>query len=329
MKIIVYGSGGWGTAISMLLSANGHSVTLWSAFEAEAQTLSETRENPLLPGVLLPAEVAVTTDGAALPDAELAVLAVPSFAVRETARKIEIAPGGTVVCVSKGIEPGTNALFYDVIADELQKTGKDYKTAILSGPTHAEEVSRSIPTAAVAASPDENAANLVQEAFMCDTFRVYTSNDVVGVELGGALKNIIAIAAGVCDGLGFGDNTIALLVTRGLSEIAELVEKMGGRRETIYGLSGIGDLIVTCTSRHSRNRRAGYYIGTGLSPEEAVEKVGAVVEGKFAAKVAFGLAERFGIEMPISCAAYEVLYKGANARDSITALMTRQKKSEI
>ncbi|MDR0839108.1 MAG: NAD(P)-dependent glycerol-3-phosphate dehydrogenase [Oscillospiraceae bacterium] len=328
MRITVFGSGGWGTAIAILLCGNGHDVTLWSAFESEAAALRDTRENPLLKGVKIPDDVHITSNlKQSLADAELAVIATPSFAVRETAVKLRGALTGdcVVVCVSKGIEQNSSRLFSEILRDAL---GEKRRIASLSGPTHAEEVSLRIPTACVAASRDRDAAELVQDVFMNEYFRVYTSDDVVGVELGAALKNVIALCAGICDGLGYGDNTIAMLATRGLTEIAHLVIALGGRRETVAGLAGLGDLIVTCTSRHSRNRRAGVLIGKGYSVKDAMSEVGAVVEGYYAARAARDLSERTGIDMPICSEAYRVLYEDKDPRAALRELMTRTKRSE-
>lgn len=328
MKITIFGSGSWGTAVAMLLHGNGNDVTIWSAFEEEAAMLRKTRENSRLPGVRIPEEIRIT---AALDDAAqgigLAVVAVPSFAVRETARRLRgrLPDGCITLCISKGIEKDTAKRFSEVLEEEL---GAVEKIVILSGPSHAEEVSRRIPTACVAASKDVQAAMAVQDIFMNDFFRVYTSADVLGVELGAAFKNIIALCAGVCEGLGYGDNTIAMLATRGLAEIAELCVAMGGHKETLAGLAGLGDLIVTCTSRHSRNRRAGVLIGEGNDTDAAMQKVGAVVEGYYAAQAAKTLAEKVGVEMPICEEAYGVLYNRVDPRAAMRRLMSRTKKAE-
>ncbi|MDR2501816.1 MAG: NAD(P)-dependent glycerol-3-phosphate dehydrogenase [Oscillospiraceae bacterium] len=328
MNISIFGSGGWGTAISLLLSDNGHRVTLWSKFPEEACALSETRATPLLGGIILPQSVAITSDIAdACHGARLAVIATPSHAVRETAREMSafLAPGTVVVCVSKGIDERDLKLFSQVLSEIF---GEERRIVTLSGPSHAEEVARRIPTGCVAASRDENAALLVQDAFMNENFRVYTSSDVIGVELGAALKNVIALCAGTCDGLGFGDNTIAMLATRGLEEIARLAVAMGGRKETIAGLAGLGDLIVTCTSRHSRNRRAGVFIGQGMDTQSAMKAVGATVEGYYAALAAKNLSDKLSVEMPICRAAYSVLYESKPPREAIRELMNRAKRSE-
>ncbi len=328
MKIAVLGSGGWGTALALLLLENGHDVTLWSYVEEESAALREKRENPVLPGVPLPDGLKLTSDISCVRGCGVVVLATPSFAVRGTAAKAKalLEPGAVLVSVSKGVEKDTSLTLTDVIAQEV---GEGYPIVALSGPSHAEEVGRGVPTAVVAASKDQKSAELVQDLFMNQRFRVYTSDDVVGVELGAALKNVIALCAGICDGLGCGDNTKAALMTRGLTEIARLGQAMGGRRETFAGLAGIGDLIVTCTSMHSRNRRCGILIGKGVPPGQAVKEIGMVVEGYYAAATAKALAEKIGVEMPITEAAYQVLYEGRDPRTVIFELMTRDKKREI
>ena len=328
MKIAVVGSGGWGTALALTLLDNGHDVTIWSFDEKEAEILRTTRENPLLKGVLLPDALQITTDMAFLEDKELAVFATPSFAVRQTARAAApyLKDGTLIVSVSKGIEKNTSLRLSQVIDEE---TGGRCRVVALSGPSHAEEVGRKVPTGCVAASPDRAAAEMVQDIFMNPYFRVYSSPDIVGVELAAALKNVIALCYGVCDGLGCGDNTRALLMTRGLTETARLGVAMGGKKETFAGLAGVGDLIVTCTSMHSRNHRAGILIGQGKSVEEALKEIGAVVEGYYATDTVKTLAAKYGIEMPISDGAYQVLYNGKKPQDVLVELMRRDKKHEI
>ena len=328
MKISVLGSGAWGTALAMVLLENGHQVTLWSYAEEESKVLRETGENPMLKGVPLPKTMCFTSDMSCVKDCEVVVLATPSFAVRATAKKLSalLKPGAVVVSVSKGIEKDTSLTLTEVIEEEL---GIGCKVVALSGPSHAEEVGRGVPTAVVSASKDQEAAELVQDLFMSERFRVYASGDVVGVELSAALKNVIALSAGVCDGLGFGDNTKAALMTRGLTEIARLGEALGGRKETFAGLAGVGDLIVTCTSMHSRNRRCGILIGKGTPVDAALKEIGAVVEGYYAAATAKALADKHGVEMPITEAAYQVLYEGKDPKTVIPELMTRAKKHEI
>ena len=327
MNITVLGSGGWGTALALLLLENGHEVTLWSYRQEESDNLRERRENLVLPGVVLPEGLNLTADMACVKNSKVIVLATPSFAVRTTAAQAGplLAPGAVLVSVSKGVEKDTSLTLTDVIAQEV---GEGHPVVALSGPSHAEEVSRGVPTAVVAASRDQAAAELVQDIFMNPRFRVYATDDVVGVELGAALKNVIALCAGVSDGLGLGDNTKAMLMTRGLTEIARLGEAMGGRKETFAGLAGIGDLIVTCTSMHSRNRRCGIAIGKGTPPQQAVKEVGMVVEGYYAAANAKALADKLGVEMPITAAAYQVLYEGKDPKTVVVELMTRDKKHE-
>ena len=326
MEIAVVGSGGWGTALSMLLHENRHEVTLISYSKEESDHLAETLENPFLPGVRLPEDMRYTSDPAAVSECTLVVVVPPSFAIRSTAEKIApfLRPDAILVSATKGIEPDTGKRMSEIVAEV---TGK--KVVVLSGPSHAEEVSRGVPTGVVAACEDRLLAEIVQEVFMNDRFRVYTSSDPVGVELGAAMKNVIALCAGVCDGLGYGDNTKALLMTRGLTEVARLGMKLGSRTDTFAGLTGIGDLIVTCTSMHSRNRRAGILIGNGMSVDEAMKEVGAVVEGYYAAKAVKLLADRVGVDMPITQAAYRVLYEGAPVGSALGSLMSRKKGREI
>jgi len=326
MNIAVVGSGGWGTALALLLYENKHEVSLISYSKEESENLASNLANPFLPSVALPADICYTADPAAVSGCTMVVVVPPSFAIRSTAEKIApfLRSDTILVSATKGIEPETGKRMSEIVAEV---TGK--KVVVLSGPSHAEEVSRRVPTGVVAASSDRLLAEVVQEVFMNDRFRVYTSSDPVGVELGAAMKNVIALCAGVCDGLGYGDNTKALLMTRGLTELARLGMKLGSRTDTFAGLTGIGDLIVTCTSMHSRNRRAGILIGEGKSPEEAMKEVGAVVEGYYAAKAVKLLADRMGVDMPITQAAYQVLYGGAPVGSALSSLMTRKKGSEI
>lgn len=328
MKIAVVGSGGWGTALALLLLDNGHDVTMWSFDGREVETLEKTHENPLLKGVEIPKELKLTTDISCVKDKGLVVFATPSFAVRETARSAapHLDEGTLLVTVSKGIEKNTSLRLSQVIDEE---TGHNFDIVALSGPSHAEEVGRRIPTGVVAASVNKKAAEAVQDVFMSPRFRVYSSPDIIGVELAAALKNVIALCYGVLDGMGSGDNTRALLMTRGLTETARLGVALGGKAATFAGLAGVGDLIVTCTSMHSRNHRAGILIGQGKSAQEAMKEVGAVVEGYYAAQTVMTLAGKTGIEMPISKAAYEVLYEGKSAKEALRQLMSRSKKHEI
>ncbi len=328
MSVTVMGSGAWGTALALLLLENGHSVTMWSYTQEESDVLRARGENPMLPGVPLPESLKLTTTLDSVPGSQMVLLATPSFAVRTTARSLApvLTPGTVVVSVSKGLERGTSLRLSQVIDQELKGT---CPVVILSGPSHAEEVGRGVPTAVVTASQNKEAAELAQDAFMNERFRVYSSPDVVGVEVSAALKNVIALCAGVCHGMGLGDNTVAMLMTRGLTEIARLGEALGGRKETFAGLAGMGDLIVTCTSMHSRNNRCGILIGQGVPVEEAVKQIGAVVEGYYAAASAKEMAEKYGIEMPITSGAYRVLYEGEAPQTVLTQLMGRSKKAEI
>ena len=328
MKAVVLGSGGWGTALSIVLHDNGHDVTLWSHNPDKAAVMALSRENPLLPGVRLPEGLKITGGLACLEGAELVVCASPSYAVRETGRKAApyLTGKAVLVSVSKGIERDTNLRMSQLLR---QETGDICKVVALSGPSHAEEVGVRQPTGCVAASEDEDAARRVQDAFMNEAFRVYTSPDIVGVELGGALKNVVALSCGISDGIGCQDNTKAMLMTRAMAEIARLGKAMGGQERTFLGLAGMGDLIVTCTSMHSRNRRAGILIGQGKSAQEAMEEVGAVVEGYYAAESVHQLSGKLGVEMPICACAYQVLYEGRQARDVVRELMARAKKDEL
>ncbi len=328
MKITVLGSGAWGTALAMLLLENGNDVTLWSYTEEESKVLRETHENPMLKGVRLPPEMKFSTDMACVKGCGLVVMATPSFAVRSTAAKLKVLadPGTILVSVSKGIEKDSSLRLSQVIEEELQG---HCPVVVLSGPSHAEEVGRRIPTGVVAAADDLKIAQQVQDLFMNQRFRVYTSDDKIGTEICAALKNIIALCAGCCDGMGYGDNTKALLMTRGLAEMVRLGVALGGKKETFTGLAGMGDLIVTCCSMHSRNRRCGILIGQGKDVQEAIKEVGAVVEGYYAAANARTLAQKVGVEMPIAQAAYEVLYEGRDVHNVITDLMGRAKRSEL
>lgn len=328
MNISVVGSGAWGTALALLLLENGNDVTLWSYYGRETEIMKSTGENPFLKGVHLDDKLRLTSDLGCVSGADVVVLATPSFAVRETAERLKplLGEDTIVVSVAKGIERGTSFPMTKVIS---QAIGREKNIAALSGPSHAEEVARLIPTAVVAAAEDMELAERVQDIFMNSRFRVYATDDVTGVELAGALKNVIALCAGCCDGMGFGDNTLAMLMTRGLTEIARVGEAMGGRKETFAGLAGMGDLIVTCTSVHSRNRRAGVLIGKGASAEDAMKQVGAVVEGYYAAASGVEMARRMGVEMPITEAIYNILYNGASLQETFKGLMTRRKKHEI
>lgn len=328
MRAAVVGSGGWGTALALLLLENGNETTLVCRREDKCRQMVQCRENPQLSGVRLPEALKLTCDMNAAAECDLVVLATPSFSVRETARKLNgcLSDGTVLVCVSKGIEKESSLLLHQVISQEIDER---ILVAVLSGPSHAEEVARGIPTAVVVASENQHAAELTQDLFMNERFRIYTSSDVIGVEVGGAMKNVIAMCAGCCDGLGLGDNTKAMLMTRGITEIARLGVALGAKAETFTGLAGIGDLIVTCTSVHSRNCRAGKMIGQGISVSDAVSGMnGAVVEGYYAAANARTLAQKTGVDMPITEGAYQVLYEGKNPDIVLAELMSRKKRQE-
>lgn len=326
-KVSVIGSGSWGTAIAIMLAENGHQVTLWSYFPEESESLREHRENlQFLPGVKIPETVTFTSKISECVPADLVITASPSHAMRSTAKALSqvVEKGQVILNISKGLEEETLATLSDVLKEELP----DCEIAVMSGPSHAEEVSRKIPTTNVVAAEKESTANRIQDIMMNKRFRVYTNPDVLGVELGGSLKNVIALCAGVLDGMGLGDNTKAALMTRGIVEMARLGTAMGAKAETFYGLSGIGDLIVTCTSMHSRNRRAGILIGQGKSVEEAQAEVKMVVEGVKTCRAAYALAKKVGVEMPIVNEAYRVLFEGMPPKDAVTHLMEREKKHE-
>jgi glycerol-3-phosphate dehydrogenase (NAD(P)+) len=328
MKITVVGTGGWGTALALLLHGNGHQVTLWGRMAEEVNPILETRENKLfLPGVPLPQSLTVTMDMAAATDAELVVMAVPSHGMRAICKMFPkgALDGRIIVSVAKGIENDTAALMSQVIHDELATD----KIVVLSGPSHAEEVGRGVPTAVVVASQHPSLAEKAQQAFMSDRFRVYTHDDVTGVELGGALKNVIAIAAGACDGIGFGDNTKAALCTRGLAEMARLGNVLGANPQTFYGLSGIGDLIVTAFSRHSRNRGFGERLGRGESAEQILGSVHTVAEGVKTSRSIHQLIGKHCLDLPISRQVYAVVYEGKNPREAVRDIMSRDAKPEF
>lgn len=326
MRTAVIGSGAWGTALSLLLCRNGWDTTLWCRTEERAAQIRQTGVNPRLPGVPLADNLKISSDPACVKGCSMVVIASPSFPIRQVCRTIRpyLDSETVLVSVTKGIEGGTLLRMSQIVAEE---TGHKDVVA-LTGPCHAEEVAVGLPTGCLAASDKKELAEFVQDAFMSDTFRVYTSPDLVGAELGGALKNVIALCAGVVTGMGFGDNTRAMLMTRGLTEIARLGVSLGAQRSTLAGLSGIGDLIVTCTSKHSRNNRAGILIGEGKTPTQAMEQVGAVVEGYYAAKSAWELCCKQNVDMPIIHAAYQVLYEGIDPGKAISSLLLRQKKAE-
>ena len=325
MKAAVVGSGGWGTALAMCLLRNGHETLLWSHSRQKAEEMEKTRQNNMLPGVQLPEALKIAWEPSRVAGHSLVVIACPSVHIRSVCRQVApyLAEDAVLVSVTKGIEPGSLLRMSQIVREETHR-----EVAVLTGPSHAEEVAKSIPTACVAASENQALAELVQDAFMSDSFRVYTSADVIGSELGGALKNVIALCAGVSDGMGNGDNTKAMLMTRGLTEIARLGVAMGARKETFAGLAGVGDLIVTCTSQHSRNRRAGILMGQGKGPQEAMAAVGAVVEGYYAAKSAWELACKLGVEMPIIHGAYRALYENVDVKTVLKSLLCRARKAE-
>lgn len=326
-KVVVLGAGGWGCALAIALCGE-NDVTLWSPFEEEIAHLRANRGNEkLLPGVVIPEKVTLTTSLDCARDCDLVLMVTPSVAVRETARRLAgiLPPGKVVVDAAKGIELATTKLLCDCIEEELP----DCRSAVLSGPSHAEEVARGVPTTVVAAARDRQTALFVQDVVMNDTLRVYTNDDMVGVQLAGALKNIIAVAAGILAGMGLGDNVMAALITRGLSEIARLGRSLGAKESTFAGLAGIGDLVVTCMSQHSRNRRFGIALGKGMTVEQALEEVGMTVEGYHAVLAARKLALRQRVEMPITEQLYRVLYENADVNEAVAMLMTRPKKHEM
>jgi glycerol-3-phosphate dehydrogenase (NAD(P)+) len=327
-KISLLGAGSWGTALAIVLANNGHDVTLWSAVAAEVSMLKENREHKdRLPGVKLPDNITILEDlEKSCKEKDLLVFSVASPYVRETAKKAApfIPEGQLIVNVAKGIEEATLMTLSEILEEELPNRD----IAVLSGPSHAEEVSKGIPTTVVVGAKTKQSAIKVQDMFMNDFFRVYTSPDIIGIELGGSVKNVIALAAGVIDGLGLGDNTKAALMTRGIAEMSRLGIAMGGKLETFSGLSGIGDLIVTCTSKHSRNRNAGYLIGQGYTTKEAMEKVCQVVEGVYSAKAALKLAEKYGVSMPIVEEVNKVLFEEKSAKEALEDLFNRDKRKE-
>ena len=325
MKTAVIGSGGWGTALALALLRNGHDTVLWSHDPKKAEQMTQSRENPMLPGVTLPEELQITGDDRCVEGCGLVVIACPSVHIRGVCRLVApyLDKDAVMVSVTKGIEDGTFLRMSQIVGEETHRS-----VVVLTGPSHAEEVARQIPTGCLAACADKALAEQVQDAFMSDTFRVYTSPDAVGAELGGALKNVIALCAGTVDGLGYGDNTLAMLITRGLTEIARLGVSLGAHKDTFAGLAGIGDLIVTCTSKHSRNRRFGVLLGQGMTPQQALGSIGGAVEGYYAARSARALAKKTGVEMPIVEAAYQVLYNGVSAADVVGVLLSRERRPE-
>lgn len=326
-NIFILGSGGFGTSLAVMAHKYGQHVTLWSAFQEEIDEIRFYGENKKkLPGVAVGLAIELTTDLAGVRDADIAILAVPSFAVRSVAKQLAplLPPKTIVVNVGKGLEANTLKRFSEVLEEEISTN----PIVILSGPSHAEEIARGVPTTIVASSKDRASAEYVQEHLGNETLRIYVNDDMTGVELGGALKNIIALCAGICDGMGLGDNAKAALMTRGLAEISRLGTALGAKPDTFAGLAGIGDLIVTCTSMHSRNRRAGILIGQGLTAEEAADRVGMTVEGISATKAAYQLSKKLGIEMPIVEQLYAVIVEGADLHKALKKLMGRAQRHE-
>lgn len=326
-NIVILGAGGWGIAFGIMCLRSGHSVTVWTPFENERDTILENREHKaLLEGVKIPECVNVTCDISVVSDAEIVIIAVPSSAVYQTAERIKglLKEDAIVICLSKGLDGERVMLMNELIEAQLPGC----RLCVVSGPSHAEEVARNMPTAVVAAAEDEELAKYVQREISCDTFRIYTSTDVIGVETAGAVKNVMALAAGVLDGMGYQDNTKAALMTRGMSEIADLGIAMGGKRKTFLGLAGFGDLVVTCTSMHSRNRRAGILIGQGHSAEETLKLIGMTVEGYGTTKAAYQFARSKNIEMPIVTEMYRILYEGKDPNVALGELLSRPMKAE-
>ena len=328
-NISVLGAGSWGLGLALLLNNNGHNVTVWSVLNDEVVMLQTEREHKIcLPGVRIPDSITISGDTAnVINNADVLVLAVASPYTRSTAKLIApfVKEGQIIVNVAKGVEEHTLLTLCQIVEEEIPQA----KVAVLSGPSHAEEVSRGIPTTCVIGAHEKNTAEYLQNIFMSDVFRVYTSPDMLGICIGGALKNVIALAAGIADGLGYGDNTKAALITRGNAEITRLGVAMGANPHTFSGLSGIGDLIVTCASMHSRNRRAGILIGKGYTKDQAMEEVQMVVEGVFSAKAALELSKKYNIEMPIVEQVNKVLFEDKPAAEAVKELMLRDKKIEI
>ena len=324
-KITVLGSGGWGMALALSAYSGGNTVSLWSPFKEEVELLREKRTNErLLKDVFLPADIEITDDLSVVEGSAITIIATPSTAVRQVAEKLShYKDFGIVVNVAKGLEKGSLKRLSQVLEDELPTAS----VAILSGPSHAEEVARSIPTSLVVASKSIPVSQAVQSIMSTEVLRVYTSDDIIGVELGGALKNVIAIAAGGCDGLGLGDNTKAALITRGLAEMARLGVVMGAKEHTFAGLTGIGDLVVTCTSKHSRNNRFGFKVGSGTPVSKALEEVG-TVEGYYAANMAYALSQKYGIDMPIVRECYKIMYENKDVKKALLDLLNRPNRSE-
>ena len=327
-RVSIIGGGSWGIALAVLLHNNGHQVTVWSALETEVKMLAEKREHKMMPGVILPDDILCTgDDSTAVKGQDLLVMAVASSYTRKTAARLSalVESGQKIVNVAKGIEEGTLMTLSEIIEQEIPQAD----VAVMSGPSHAEEVGRGLPTTIVVGAKSRETAEYIQGLFMSEVFRVYVSPDILGMELGGALKNVVALAAGIADGLGYGDNTKAALITRGIAEIGRLGIAMGGRFETFCGLTGIGDLIVTCASMHSRNRRAGILIGQGKTYEEAMAEVQMVVEGVYSAKAAMALAKKYDVQLPIIEQVNQILFEGKSPDQAVKELMLRDKKIEV
>ncbi len=334
MNIGVLGAGTWGTALAALLARNNHKVTLWSAVGKEIDTLQAEGVHKNLPNAVLPKDIIYTkSEEEAAKDKDMLLFVVASEYMRSTARRIAgyVENGCMLVSATKGIENGTLKTMSEIIDDEMQASGREieYSLAAISGPTHAEEVAVGLPTSCVAASTDEGVAFRIAEAFSNTCMRVYTNTDILGVEIAGALKNIIAIASGINRGMGFGDNSQAMLITRGIAEMNRMGQALGCRRRTFMGLAGVGDLIVTCTSMHSRNNRCGILIGQGYTYPEAAKQIGMVVEGYYALEAAMQMAEKYNVELPITEAVYNVIMRGMTPKEAMLSLMTRELKSEL
>lgn len=328
-KVSILGCGAWGIGIAVLLNNNGHDVTMWSALDREIKALKEKRENEnSLKGVILDEKIEITSDiEAACEDKDIIVMAVASSFTRQTSARIKsyIKEGQIILNIGKGIEEKTLMTLTEIIEEEIVNAD----VAVLSGPSHAEEVGRGKPTTCVVGAKSRKTAEFIQEIFMSNVFRVYTSPDILGIEIGGSLKNVIALAAGMADGLGYGDNTKAALITRGIAEITRLGVAMGAKTQTFAGLSGIGDLIVTCASEHSRNRRAGVLIGQGKTTDEAMKEVNQVVEGVYSAKAGLLLSRKYNVSLPIIEQVCDVLFNGKDVKMAVNDLMLRDKTSEI
>lgn len=327
-NVSVLGAGSMGTAVSVLLADNGHNVMMWSIYRDEVDMINNLREQKdKLPGVVVPQSVSCTDDlEEAMQFSDICIIVIPAQKVRENMSAIASLKQkpSLISCFSKGLEKGSGLRMSEVINEELP----GITVVAMSGPCHAEELSKGIPTAYVAASESRKAAEMIQDLFMSPRFRVYTNPDIVGVELGGAIKNIIALCAGISDGLGYGDNTKAALMTRGIAEISRLGCAMGAKRQTFSGLAGIGDLIVTCTSMHSRNRRAGILIGQGLTVEQTLEEVKMVVEGVYTTEPVYKLSRELGISMPITAEAHAILFEGKDPASAVSSLMSRNRACE-